>query len=57
VPVIAIATKDYPTPAKRPANSVLDSTRFAAAFGYNSPPWQERTQQIVEGLYAAAEAR
>jgi dTDP-4-dehydrorhamnose reductase len=57
VPVIAIATKDYPTPAKRPANSVLDSTRFAAAFGYNSPPWQERTQQIVDGLYAAAEAR
>jgi dTDP-4-dehydrorhamnose reductase len=33
VPVVAIETTDYPTPAKRPANSELDSTRFAAAFG------------------------
>jgi dTDP-4-dehydrorhamnose reductase len=57
VPVIAIATKDYPTPAKRPANSELDSTRFATAFGYKSPPWQERTRQVLETLYAAAEAK
>jgi dTDP-4-dehydrorhamnose reductase len=57
VSVIAIATKDYPTPAKRPANSELDSARFAAAFGYKSPPWQERTRQIVEALQARTEAR
>jgi dTDP-4-dehydrorhamnose reductase len=57
VPVIAIATKHYPTPAKRPPNSELDSTRFATAFGYKSPPWQERTRQVLKTLYAAAEAR
>jgi dTDP-4-dehydrorhamnose reductase len=57
VSVIAIATKDYPTPAKRPANSELDSTRFATAFGYKSPPWQERTRQVLETLYEAAEAK
>ena len=57
IPVHAIETKDYPTPARRPANSELDSSRFAAAFGYKSPPWQERTQEVVQALLANAEAR
>ena len=57
VPVIPITTKDFPRPAKRPANSELDSTRFAAAFGYRSAPWQERTREVVEALLAIAEAR
>jgi dTDP-4-dehydrorhamnose reductase len=57
VPVVPIGTKDYPTPAKRPANSELDSARFAAAFGYRSPPWQERTREVVEALLVAAEVR
>jgi dTDP-4-dehydrorhamnose reductase len=57
VPVIPIGTKDYPTPAKRPANSELDSSRFVETFGYKSPHWQERTRQIVDALHTAAEAR
>jgi dTDP-4-dehydrorhamnose reductase len=57
VPVVPIETKDYPTPAKRPANSELDSARFCAAFGYRSPPWQERTREVVEALLVPAEAR
>jgi dTDP-4-dehydrorhamnose reductase len=57
VPVAAIATKDYPTPARRPANSELDSNRFAAIFGYRSPRWQERTREVVEALLVNAEAR
>jgi dTDP-4-dehydrorhamnose reductase len=57
VRVIPIGTKDYPTPAKRPANSELDSSRFAAAFGYRSAPWQARTREVVEALLASAEAR
>lgn len=57
VPVIPIATKDYPTPAKRPANSELDSSRFMEKFGYKSPPWQERTREVVEALLVPAEAR
>jgi dTDP-4-dehydrorhamnose reductase len=57
VPVIPIETRDYPTAAKRPVNSELDSTRFAATFGYRSPPWQERTREVVEALLVAAEAR
>jgi dTDP-4-dehydrorhamnose reductase len=57
VPVIPIETEDYPTSAKRPANSELDSARFAAMFGYRSPPWQERTREVVEALLIPAEAR
>lgn len=57
VPVRAIDTKDYPTLARRPANSELDSTRFVATFGYRAAPWQERTREIVEGLLVESEAR
>ncbi|MBN8996870.1 MAG: dTDP-4-dehydrorhamnose reductase [Rhizobiales bacterium] len=49
-PVVPIATADYPTPAKRPANSALDSSRFAEAFGFRARPWQEETRRIVHAL-------
>lgn len=52
-PVVeAITTADYPTPARRPANSVLDSSRFATTFGYRAKPWQERTREVVASLMA-----
>jgi dTDP-4-dehydrorhamnose reductase len=56
VPVHPIATKDYPTPAKRPANSELDSSRFAAAFEYVSAPWQQRVREVVGALLVPADA-
>jgi len=46
-PVRAISTSDYPTPARRPANSELDSSRFAKAFGYAAAPWRERASEVV----------
>ena len=48
--VDAITTSDYPTPAARPANSVLDSSRFTDTFGYRAQPWQERTAEVVAAL-------
>lgn len=39
--VTPIATADYPTPAARPANSVLDSTRLTKRFGIRPRPWRE----------------
>jgi dTDP-4-dehydrorhamnose reductase len=42
-----IATSDYPTPARRPVNSELDSSRFELTFGYRSEAWQTRTRQLV----------
>jgi dTDP-4-dehydrorhamnose reductase len=49
-PVRAIGTAEYPTPARRPANSELDSTLFAAAFGYRAETWQKRTAEAVATL-------
>jgi dTDP-4-dehydrorhamnose reductase len=51
-PVHAIPTSAYPTPAKRPANSELDSALFAKTFGYAAAPWRARTRETVEALTA-----
>jgi dTDP-4-dehydrorhamnose reductase len=52
--VAPISTADYPTRARRPANSRLDSTRFAAAFGVTSRPWQQRTREVVAALMSTS---
>ena len=41
VPVHPISTSDYPTPARRPLNSVLDCTRIMKTFDLTRPSWQE----------------
>lgn len=45
-----IATADYPTPARRPANSRLDASRFSAAYGLTPRPWREVVEEIVAAL-------
>ncbi len=45
-----ITTADYPTPARRPANSELSSELFANAFGFRAAPWQQRVAEVVEAL-------
>lgn len=39
--VIPITTAEYPTPAKRPAYSVLSKEKIKREFGLTIPPWQE----------------
>jgi dTDP-4-dehydrorhamnose reductase len=51
--VTAIATHEYPTPAKRPANSVLATTAFEQAFGVVPRPWFEGVREAVRELTAA----
>lgn len=48
--VNAIGTADYPTPARRPANSRLDTSKLAAAFGVTLPPWQQGVAECVARL-------
>ncbi|HUI20127.1 MAG TPA: dTDP-4-dehydrorhamnose reductase [Methylocella sp.] len=54
--VTAISTADYPTPARRPANSALNSDLFAAVFGYRAQPWQARVQTTVDALLKESRA-
>ncbi len=41
IPIEAITTADYPTPAKRPAYSVLDNSKLQREFNYRLPDWQQ----------------
>jgi len=45
-----ISTSDYPTPAKRPANSRLDSSRLGRIHGVQLPDWRTSTEEVVTRL-------
>ena len=45
--VHAISTDQYPTPAKRPAYSVLDGGKLHATFGITLPTWQQALSDCV----------
>jgi dTDP-4-dehydrorhamnose reductase len=45
-----IATIDYPTPARRPANSRLDCSLLAERHGLRLPPWQDSVKTCVATL-------
>src|SRR4051794_31970591 len=53
--VTPIPTTDFPTPARRPANSVLDCSKFTRAFGFGGRPWTEETDRITRDLVRAEE--
>jgi dTDP-4-dehydrorhamnose reductase len=48
--VTPISTADYPTLARRPANSALNSDLFATVFGYRAGPWQARARETIAML-------
>ena len=48
--VRSISTEDYPTPAKRPANSRLDSSKLARVHGVRLPDWRTSTEIVVRRL-------
>ena len=52
--VKAIATSEYPTAAKRPANSRLDSSKLAQAHGVRLPDWHESLKEVVARLVLPA---
>jgi len=52
VTVEPIATSQYPTPAKRPTNSRLDTRKFVREFGFAPAPWEDAVDVIVDRLKA-----
>lgn len=43
-------TSEYPSPAKRPAYSVLDKTKIKSVYGIEIPHWEESLKECVEKL-------
>jgi dTDP-4-dehydrorhamnose reductase len=57
VPVVeAITTADYPTKAKRPADSRLDCGKLAAVFGVRLPAWRPSLARTIDAVFAARQA-
>ena len=42
-----IRTEDWPTPAARPANSVLECAKIRAAYGIEQPDWRVSPETIL----------
>lgn len=47
----AIGTADYPTPARRPANSRLDCGRARDRLGVACPPWPDSLDRVLDELF------
>ena len=56
VPVEAITTAEYPTPARRPANSRLDCSKARRSFGVGLPNWREGIAACVSAIAAQPQA-
>jgi dTDP-4-dehydrorhamnose reductase len=48
--VVPITTAEYPTPAKRPAYSVLSGQKISAILGTHPPYWRDSLRQMLEQL-------
>lgn len=59
--VVAVASREFPTPARRPAWSVLDATALREAFGLALPDWSNGLDavlgEIAESRESAREER
>lgn len=48
--VLPITTAQYPTPARRPAWSCLDTTRLREDFGIALPDWRDALRRVIGGM-------
>jgi dTDP-4-dehydrorhamnose reductase len=45
-----VPTSAFPTPARRPHNSRLDTSRFRTTFGLVLPPWQQGVSRMLQEI-------
>lgn len=48
--VLPITTAEYPLPARRPANSMLDCSRLTASWGIQPPDWRKDLVEVMDEL-------
>jgi dTDP-4-dehydrorhamnose reductase len=53
--LVPIESAEYPTPASRPANSVLSNEKFATHFGFRLPEWEQQLDAVMAARAAANE--
>ncbi len=46
----AISTEEYPTPARRPRNSILNCQKIGATFALSQPTWRPSVKRLVTNL-------
>jgi dTDP-4-dehydrorhamnose reductase len=56
VPVRAITTAEFPTKARRPAYSKLDTGKLARAYGITMPAWQSALDNCLDGMLGPVRA-
>ena len=49
--ITAIPTSDYPTPARRPLNSRLDTRKLQSAFNLNLPDWRAGVDRTLAEIF------
>ena len=54
--IAAIATSDYPTPARRQNNSRLDNAKLDKRFAVRRQPWEEAMRLVLDDLLDQAQA-
>jgi dTDP-4-dehydrorhamnose reductase len=53
--LVPIATREYPTPARRPAYGVLATDKFERAFGFVLPEWRDALSECLGGPAVSSE--
>jgi dTDP-4-dehydrorhamnose reductase len=52
-----VSTSEYPTPAQRPASSILDCSVLAKTFNIHPQPWAESLAQMLEVLFSVENSK
>ncbi len=47
-----VTTAEYPTPSKRPLNSVMDCTALTKNFGVSPTQWQESLASMIKNMFS-----